>query len=66
MSDGMKFVMESPARFNFAINNASMVNKMPRFLIYNGMNAWGKGRELPKFAKTTFNKWWKENHKNDK
>ena len=24
---------------------------MPRFLIYNGLNDWGKGREMPKFAK---------------
>ncbi len=66
MSKGMKFIMESPSRFNFAINRAHMVNKMPRFLIYNGLNAWGEGRELPKFAKPSFNKWWKENHKKEK
>ncbi len=66
MSKGMKFVMDSPFRFNFAINRASMVNGMPRPMIYNGLNAWGEGRELPKFAKQSFNKWWKENHKKQK
>ena len=34
---------------------------MPRFMIYNGWNAWGKGREMPAFAKESFNDMWKKN-----
>ncbi|WP_301842726.1 hypothetical protein [uncultured Parabacteroides sp.] len=35
--------------------------EMPRFMIYNFLNAWGKGRELPTFAKQSFNEMWKSN-----
>lgn len=30
-------------------------------MIYNALNAWGKGRELPVFAKQSFNEMWKSN-----
>lgn len=63
MSKGMQFIMGSPRRFNGALHMAPIVNKLPRFMVYNGLNAWGKHRELPKFAKETFNDWWKRNHK---
>jgi L-lactate dehydrogenase complex protein LldF len=33
---------------------------MPRFVIYNGLNDWGKGRELPEFAKDSFTALWKK------
>ena len=57
----MKFLMERPALFNTALKFAPLVNKSPRFMIYNGLNAWGKGRELPTFAKESFNDMWKKN-----
>ncbi len=63
MSKGMKMIMESPTLFYTSLKFAPLVNKMPRALVYNGLNAWGKGRELPKFAGETFNDWWKRNHK---
>lgn len=59
MSGGMKFLMERPALFNTALKFAPLVNKMPRFMIYNCLNAWGKGREMPAFAKESFNEMWK-------
>lgn len=63
MSAGMKYLMDSPWRFNTALKMAPMANSLPRFLLYNGLNAWGKGRELPRFASTSFNNWWKKNIK---
>ncbi|AMV17061.1 LutB/LldF family L-lactate oxidation iron-sulfur protein [Planctomyces sp. SH-PL14] len=30
------------------------VPKLPRFLVYNPLNPWGKQRELPEFPKTSF------------
>lgn len=63
LAKGMKFVMESPVRFYGALKMAPLINKMPRTLVYNSLNAWGKGRELPQFAPTSFNSWWKKNIK---
>lgn len=63
MSVGLKFLMERPRLFNTALKFAPMVNHMPRFMIYNALNAWGKHRELPKFASQSFNDWWLENQK---
>ena len=38
-----------------------VVNVLPRFIKYNFLNEWGKGRELPEFAKESFNEMWKKN-----
>lgn len=62
ISDGMKLVMERPKLFNTALKFAPVANSLPRPLIYNKLNAWGEARELPKFAKESFNEWWKKNH----
>ena len=61
MSFGMKFLMERSGLFNTALKFAPVVNHLPRFMVYNGLNAWGKGRELPAFAKESFNDMWKNN-----
>ncbi len=63
MSKGMKFLMERPGLFNTALKMAPVANNLPRFMLYNSLNAWGKHRELPKFAKQSFNEWWIKNHK---
>lgn len=63
MSRGMKYIMERPGLFNTSLKLAPMANHMPRFLLYNRLNAWGKHRELPKFAKQSFNEWWLATHK---
>ncbi len=61
LSWGMKVVMDRPMLFNTALKFAPIVNHLPRFLVYSSVNAWGKGRELPAFAKCSFNEMWKKN-----
>lgn len=61
MSEGMKFIMERPSIFNFALHNASLTNHFPHWVLYNNLNDWGKEHEMPKFAKESFNELWKKN-----
>ena len=60
MSQGMKFIFDRPALFSTALKFAPLVNYAPRFAVYNGLNEWGKGRELPTFAKESFQTMWKK------
>ena len=32
----------------------------PRWMVYNGLNDWGKEHEMPTFAKESFNEMWKK------
>lgn len=61
MSDGMKQLMEHPAMFNMALSCAPIANHLPRFMMYNGLNDWGKEHEMPQFAQESFNEMWKKN-----
>ncbi|MFV0419272.1 MAG: lactate utilization protein B [Dysgonomonas sp.] len=60
MSSGMKFLFSHPSLYKTSLRFAPIVNHLPRFMLYNGMNDWGKGRELPKFAKKSFTQMWKD------
>lgn len=66
MSLGMKFLMERPKLFNTSLRFAPIVNRLPRVMVYNKLNAWGQARELPQFAKQSFNDWWIEQQKKKK
>ena len=61
MSGGMEFLMNRPALFNLALKNASLANHLPRWMVYNDFNDWGKEHEMPEFAKESFNDMWKHN-----
>ena len=61
ISMGLKYLMDRPKVFNTALKFAPLANQMPRFVLYNKLNAWGKGRKLPHFAKKSFNELWKNN-----
>lgn len=54
MSFGLKFLFARPKLYNMALKFAPIINHLPRFLLYNGLNGWGKGREMPSFAKKSF------------
>lgn len=60
LSNGMKYVFERPRLYETVLKFAPIVNAIPRFLKYNGLNAWGKGRELPRFTKESFTSLWKK------
>lgn len=60
MSVGMKIIFDRPALYNTALKFAPLANIMPRPIIYNGLNAWGIGREIPTFAKESFHEMWKK------
>ena len=65
MVKGMKFIMNHPGMFYNAIAAGRVAERMPRFVLYNSLDAWGIGRELPEFAKETFNEMWKKGLKAD-
>lgn len=61
MVKGMKMVMNSPGLFYAGIRAGRIATGiLPRGMLYNSINAWGKGRELPQFAPETFNALWKK------
>ncbi|MDR2950419.1 MAG: lactate utilization protein [Prevotella sp.] len=60
MSTGMKFIFTHPGLYNTSLKFAPVINHLPRFMLYNGLNDWGKGRELPRFSKETFTEMWKK------
>jgi L-lactate dehydrogenase complex protein LldF len=60
MSIGMTFLFNHPSLYGFALKMAPIINHLPRFIIYNKWNAWGKGREFPTFAQRSFESLWKK------
>ena len=59
MSNGMKVLFDHPSLYRTALKFAPWANHAPRFAIYNSLNGWGEGREMPVFAKQSFHEWWK-------
>ena len=41
----------------------SAIAALPRFLLYNPLNPWGKHRELPAVPQQTFRQWYLENRR---
>lgn len=60
ISIGLKFLFARPALYNTAVKAGRMLKYVPRSLLYNDLNDWGKGRELPEFAKESFTSLWKK------
>jgi L-lactate dehydrogenase complex protein LldF len=58
MSKGMKFLFARPALYRIALKIAPAINRLPRVFVYNKLNAWGYGRELPRFANESFTSMW--------
>jgi L-lactate dehydrogenase complex protein LldF len=60
MSKGMKFLFAHPALYRTALKMAPAINLLPRIFVYNKLNAWGYGREVPRFAGESFTSMWKK------
>ena len=51
-------LLSRPTAYRAAVAAADAVLPLlPRFIIYNGLNAWGKHREVPHPPKQTFHQW---------
>jgi L-lactate dehydrogenase complex protein LldF len=48
-----------PALYGMALKLAPLIDRLPRFLVYNKLNAWGIGREMPAFGES-FGALWKK------
>ena len=58
-------VFASPRLYRAALAAASKsVDILPRFLLYNRLNVWGRQREIPEAPPTTFRQWYIENRIN--
>lgn len=60
MTKGMDWVMNNKGVFYLAVKAGTVLDRLPRFLVYNPLNDWGKGREMPVFARKTFYSAWKK------
>ncbi len=55
-------VLSRPGWYKMAGKSARWVTRwLPRPLIYNSLNTWGKARELPKAPKESFQEWYRKN-----
>jgi L-lactate dehydrogenase complex protein LldF len=55
-------LLSRPAAYRAAVATADFpLAHLPRFVIYNGLNAWGKHREVPHAPKQTFHSWYVAN-----
>ena len=56
-------VLSHPAIYRKAVEagNAAL-DALPRSVIYNGLNAWGKHREVPHAPEQTFHQWYEKTH----
>jgi L-lactate dehydrogenase complex protein LldF len=55
-------LLSRPAAYRAAIVAADVaLAHLPRFVIYNGLNAWGRHREVPHPPKRTFHSWYHAN-----
>ena len=51
-------VLSSPVLFRAAIKTAdTAVSVLPRAVLYNPLNVWGKHREVPEAPEQTFRDW---------
>ena len=55
-------LLSSPKLYRAALPTAdSALKHLPRFVVYNRLNTWGRGREVPPVPKQTFHQWYHQN-----
>lgn len=60
MSQGMEYLFDHPALYNTALKFAPLANHLPHALMYNKLNGWGLGHEMPEFPHESFQSMWKK------
>lgn len=64
MSEGMTGLFTHPALYRAALSVDTLANCLPESMTHiDKLNPWGIGHAMPQFAKESFHKWWKKNHK---
>lgn len=59
-------ILAHPALYRAAVEGANgALATLPNFVIYNGLNAWGKQRDVPTPPPQTFHQWHKKNRGTD-
>ena len=67
MSRGMKFIFDKPRLYNAALRCSPLINAFISGSELTGVHLWGKGRNMPEFAKESFSQMWKKGKvQNDK
>lgn len=60
-------LLSRPSAYRAAIAGVNFtLPHLPRLAIYNGLNAWGKHREIPHAPKQTFHSWYRAKRGDDK
>ncbi len=55
-------LLSSPKLYRAALPMAdSALRHLPRFVLYNRLNTWGRGREVPAPPPQTFHQWYRQN-----
>jgi L-lactate dehydrogenase complex protein LldF len=55
-------LLSHPAAYRAAVATANVaLAHLPSFVLYNGLNAWGRRRDLPHAPKHTFHAWYEAN-----
>ena len=55
-------LLANPKLYRAALPVAdSALRHLPRFAIYNRLNTWGRGREVPRAPRQTFHEWYRKN-----
>ena len=55
-------ILSRPRLYRMAVESAAAgLERLPRFMIYNPFNAWGRQREVPASPTSTFRQWYLKN-----
>jgi L-lactate dehydrogenase complex protein LldF len=55
-------ILSHPRLYRLAIASSGLALRfLPHFVVYNRLNTWTRGREMPKAPRETFHAWWARN-----
>ena len=59
MSGGMKFIFDRPGLYDAALKCSPLINAATGTAEFASVYLWGRGRNMPQFAKESFHSMWK-------